>query len=284
MSSTCTCCYHDSAILLLNTEDSSGERVSIHHCTICCALVPQYQRDACDVIEGQAKYHAEHWASDEAEEVLRQSIEMRSVVDFYGERLARFESSVPILDLGGGRGLLTKALLDRGFNALGCDASEPLVRCAQDVLAIPPERYTNEDIASFVTARSEALIGKVGAIFLWHVIEHLEQPLKILTQMRTLLRDDGIIIAQGPLLHREYIFEQHRFLHSESNVGWIADQIGMKVLFLESFSRERFVSFVFGGPYYSEQAIDVVYMSLPQDACGALFNTLSCALHEAVQP
>jgi SAM-dependent methyltransferase len=204
---------------------------------------------------------------------------MGNTIAFYKEYLDYFGTQVEVLDLGGGRGLLTKALLDSGYKARGCDASSELVHIGHSYLDIPEDIYTNEDIASFVDSNKFRLEQQVGVIFLWHVIEHLDQPITLLKSLKPLLRPDGVIIAQGPLLDKSYIFPEHRFLHSESNIGWISQALDMKLLFLDSHSEERFASFVLANPDNPHRGLDVFSVSDVHDAIGSLFSNLSNALH-----
>lgn len=276
---SCPCCGLADLVVALRTLDQQDNVVTIFHCTNCCALVPDYPETPNEITTHQADFHANYWSYSTKDGVIRESNAMIQTVDFYKDYLDYFGPKSEILDLGGGRGLLTKALLNSGYRARGCDASAELVRIGRVHLDIPESLYTKEDILSFSKRYESTLGNQVGAIFLWHVIEHLENPLTVLKSLKDLLRPDGVIIAQGPLLDKNYIFPEHRFLHSESNIGWIAKELDMKLLFLDSHSEERFASFVLSNPDHPSSGLDIFSVSNVHDAIGSLFSTLSNALH-----
>lgn len=275
----CPCCGLTGLVVALRTQDQQDKVVTIFHCSNCCALVPDYAPGQGGIISHQADFHANYWSNSTKTDVIRESLAMNNTVNFYKNYLDYFGIESPVLDLGGGRGLLTKALLDCGYEAMGCDASAELVQIGRSHLDLPDHVYVNQDIASFVESYRPSLAHQVGAIFLWHVIEHLEDPIALLESLKALMKPDGIIIAQGPLLDKNYIFPEHRFLHSESNIGWIANQLGMKLLFLDSHSEERFVSFVLSNPDHPSSGLDIFCVSDVHDAIGSLFSNLSNALH-----
>lgn len=275
----CPCCGLANLIVALRTLDQQDNVVTIFHCTNCCALVPYYPDKPNEIITHQADFHANYWSSSTKEDVILESNAMIHTVDFYKDYLDYFGPESEILDLGGGRGLLTKALLERGYRARGCDASAELVRIGRTYLDIPDHLYTTEDILSFSKHYKSTPGHPAGAIFLWHVIEHLEDPLNVLRSLKDLLRSDGIIIAQGPLLDKNYIFPEHRFLHSESNIGWLAKELDMKLIFLDSYSEERFASFVLSKLDHPSNGLEIFNVSDVHDAMGSLFGTLSNALH-----
>ncbi len=274
----CPCCGNANLLPMLRAPDRQAAACTILHCATCCALVPDYPPDASiDVLSHQRLYHERYWSEESPEVTLREAEQVKRIVTFHQRKLDTFPKGTPMLDLGGGRGLLTNALLDAGYNAFGCEPSAGLVHRARTVLALPEDRYAHSDIASFVDQRSKNS-EKAGAIFLWHVIEHLLNPLDQLKSIATLLRNDGIIIAQGPLLDPSYVFPEHRFLHCESNITWLAHELGMKVILLDSLSKERFISFALAKPDYPAEALKSVYLPNLIDASGALYFTLSRAL------
>lgn len=280
----CPCCGLENLVVALRTHDQHENIVTILHCTNCCALVPDYPQTHSEMISHQAEFHANYWSDSTREEVAREARKMSQTVYFYKRYLDYFDPGTEVLDLAGGRGLLTKALLDNGYSARGCDASRELVQIGRNYLDLPDHIYTNEDISGFIERYKSSIKQPVGAIFLWHVIEHLEDPIGILDSLKSLLKPDGVIIAQGPLLDKNYIFPEHRFLHSESNIGWISKKLDMKLLFLDSHSEERFASFVLANPGHPCSGLDIFCVSDIHDAIGSLFSTLSNALHLTRMP
>jgi len=258
---------------MLVSRDRDNDVVTVFHCTECCALVPNYSDLPQDTLTNQKDYHEKYWIDEDRSDVLRQARDMQGVVHFYRKYLESMRSSGTILDLGGGRGLLTKALHDLGYDVIGCEPSARLVGRAQTLLNLPEERYRCADIENFLDDIQSN--NPIRVAFLWHVIEHLRNPMEILSKISKKISDDGIIIVQGPLLDQRYIFREHLFLHSESNIAWMAKKLHMKIVFLESFSKERYVSFVLAKEESSFHEVNTVYLPRISDAIGSLFFTMS---------
>jgi len=102
-----------------------------------------------------------------------------------------------ILDLGCGNGLMTKAILEKGFNIYGIDASETGIKIASQS---HPERFFLQDIsdndlpAAIRDKRFDTIIST-------EVIEHLYNPYQYLTFCSKILENnssEGQIILSTP--------------------------------------------------------------------------------------
>jgi len=145
------------------------------------------------------------WPSDE-----QLAIAYRS--EYYGQRNARFwppleklvrrlrqrraaelsHLSKPghVLDIGCGRGWTLAALRDEGWQVRGVELHEHAARHAVDELNI------DVDIGGFEPARYEA--ESFDAIILWHVLEHVRDPLQTLDGIVRLLRPGGVLAVAVP--------------------------------------------------------------------------------------
>lgn len=92
-----------------------------------------------------------------------------------------------VLDAGAGRGRLVLGLRDAGLEASGI---EPSARGAElaGAAGAPVERGAIEEHAA------EGL----DAVVLWHVLEHLEDPLAALRRIRSWLRPGGVLLLGVP--------------------------------------------------------------------------------------
>lgn len=77
-----------------------------------------------------------------------------------------------------------------GWDARGIEPSERGVRAAREVHGVALERATVED------ARVEP--GSLDAVVLWHVLEHLDDPLDALVRVRGWLRPGGALLLGVP--------------------------------------------------------------------------------------
>lgn len=81
----------------------------------------------------------------------------------------------------------------------------------------------------------------------WHVIEHLEDPILILSQLRDILKDDGRIIIEVPNLNKyrsiKNIHLGHLFHFTPDTIGKISKKAGLSV---ESIQEKFLVDSDFG--------------------------------------
>jgi SAM-dependent methyltransferase len=107
-----------------------------------------------------------------------------------GATLARFPFEGPLLDVGGGNGAVSHALIARGLQAITLEpgtkgAFNARTRGVRDVVCSTLEAAAFED-ASF------------GAAGLFDVIEHVEDDVALLREVRRVLRTDGVIAVTVP--------------------------------------------------------------------------------------
>lgn len=275
----CGCCGSTNTVPILSAPDRNDKKVDIYHCTRCCALTPAYPplTEQETNLAQQTTFHEEFWKSESDAELQRIAGEMAKMVAHFSARLPAPGSQELVYDIGAGRGNLTAALLRAGMNAFACEPSRMLAERAISVLQIPPERLAIATAEDFLDARS-ADKGKVKAIFLWHVLEHVDDAVALLRRVRDYLAPDGVLLCQGPLLDPQYVYREHLYLHSESNIRWLAESVGLKPLKLNSQDPVRFVSFTFALPTHPDPPISIVRLTDPLMATGALYNTLATTL------
>lgn len=94
-----------------------------------------------------------------------------------------------ILDIGAGSGMFVKEALKRGYDVVGVEPSEYLVNQAE-----------SEGLPVIKGTFPESLKGKgkYDVIFMTDVIEHIADPLKMLSYLPKALKDNGIVIVTTP--------------------------------------------------------------------------------------
>ncbi len=274
---SCNCCNSEDVVPILKAPDFEMAPVQIFHCKNCAALCPDYPEVVEDEISRQTSFHEEFWKDETPESLAELVAGMEAVVDFYEGIIKAPGENTIAYDIGSGRGNLLAALLAKGYDAYGCEPSAELSHRARAAFDLPGDRLITTSALDFLAQRSEEQ-GRVNIIFLWHVIEHFENPMEILREAVKSLAPDGVLICQGPMLSPGYVYPAHRFFHSESNIAWIARELGLKVIFLDGFTKERFISFALAKEEHPKPGIDTVFLTSPEDAVGSLYYTLSKAL------
>jgi SAM-dependent methyltransferase len=99
----------------------------------------------------------------------------------------------PVLDAGCGLGFFVRSAADAGLDAIGTDLSEGAVRYARERLGVRAEAAPFESFA--------AAGRRFGAVTLWHVLEHFEDPLSRLKDILALLAPGGFVVAEVPNFH-----------------------------------------------------------------------------------
>ena len=135
------------------------------------------------------------------------------------------------LDIGCGRGLLLNALQNEGLEVTGLERS-----------VTPLSQTMVKDVHIGELSDPEITKNAYDVIIMWHVLEHLETPHRVLSECRNLLRPNGIIAIAIPnyaSLQRR-AFGRHWFhLDIPRHVVHISDQWLENQLTNQGFSIEK---------------------------------------------
>jgi 2-polyprenyl-3-methyl-5-hydroxy-6-metoxy-1,4-benzoquinol methylase len=119
---------------------------------------------------------------------------LEGLIPFFRNRRARaIEKFVPegkILDVGCGRGILPALMRERGWEAHGLEFSETSARHARDELQLPVF------VGDFL--QSPYADGSFDTVVLWHVLEHVPDPVAAIRRARQVLRPGGLLVIAVP--------------------------------------------------------------------------------------
>jgi 2-polyprenyl-3-methyl-5-hydroxy-6-metoxy-1,4-benzoquinol methylase len=111
------------------------------------------------------------------------SLKIRFIAEYLSEK-------AQILDMGCGAGDFVLALRKKGFQAIGYEPN-------------PKARQIAEIKGIEVLPGEQALLNmpgqKMDAITLWHVLEHLHEPITMLEQCKRLLKPGGMLVVATPM-------------------------------------------------------------------------------------
>jgi SAM-dependent methyltransferase len=128
-------------------------------------------------------------AAARLEEAYRRFV-LRDHVSFAARVIRESGARGPLLDAGCGGGLFLGMMRERGFRVLGLDYSA-------EAAAIAWRRQQAPSVCAMLDAAPFAA-GSLGAISMYHVLEHLYDPRAYLEAARDLLEPEGRLIVQVP--------------------------------------------------------------------------------------
>ncbi len=243
---SCRLCGLDQLLPLFTLSDNEGHPVEIRICLRCFVLVPRYDRGAVtaeEMTSHQARYHDAQWSEIPAEEAANLRNELRGLIDFYRAELGEPSHERVIFDVGAGRGALVAALRDAGYDARGCEPSAALAHRARVAYGLTAEQMVASSADElFERIRRDRV--PVGHFFLWHVIEHVADPLALMRQIASVLPVGHCVFVQAPCLKEPWLYPEHLILFTEPAVHAVARNSGCEVASINYDHKLAFVTFV----------------------------------------
>ncbi len=131
-----------------------------------------------------------------------------AVFSFFTKTLSRYKGKINnYLEIGGGHGLFTTEALeilnkDVKFNLI--DISPTSIEMSKNLIRDKRVRFILGDIFAFKTEH------EYDFITMGEVMEHVEEPVRLLLKMRSLMNDDGVafitVPANAPAIDHIYLF------------------------------------------------------------------------------
>jgi SAM-dependent methyltransferase len=170
---------------------------------------------------------------------------MRTRAKYYMPMIPPDVQRPKILDVGCAEGHLLKAFLELGCQCWGVEHP-----------AYPADRFQDPDRIAYLRGELQVLKLPEGAfdlIFLWHTLEHMDNPQWVITRLYDLLTPTGALIVVVPNFASiearkfgQFWFHLdvpwHRFHFNEKSLRFLAAKSGLRVFNLSTFSAEQ-------GPY-----------------------------------
>ena len=195
-SAACIICRNSEARRLLTGSDrlygTTARRFEVVAC-VSCGLLRLNPQPAPE--ELGAYYPPNYWFSPDStaasrmEETYRRFV-LLDHVRFAARAMRQSGARGPLLDAGCGGGLFLGMMRERGFRVLGLDYS-------RDAAAIAWKRHLSPAVCATLD-RAPFAPFSLGAITMFHVLEHLHDPRAYLESARELLEPEGRLIVQVP--------------------------------------------------------------------------------------
>jgi len=188
---------------VLATSDRDGHPLRTTICTR-CGLVWSNPRPTEEEIR---RYYSHEYRLDYKG---RTTPSLRHIARSGRGALCRYRALAPflkkgdrVLDAGAGGGEVVYTLRRFGFDAAGLEPDERYARHAREALGVPVQTGFIQD-ASFPK-------GSFDVVTMYHALEHVEDPLAILTRLRSWTADDGVLFIEVPNVEAACIAPAHRF-------------------------------------------------------------------------
>lgn len=241
----CTVCGDANLTFSVESATTSGETVALYKCENCFSLVPDF-REAwanSDTLQSQIDFHEDWWVDSTRDELVTHRDNLASLVTDY-RRFFGEPGESTVCEIGCGRGTLLAALKQRGYDARGCEPAPGLAELGYKYLELSRDMLAPIDAARFLDDLSERKI-RPDVFVLWHVLEHLEHPLELLKRLGTLLKENGRVIVQVPMLYFKYVYPEHLFFCTPQSLQRLAELAGLRVVIVEPDHKALFLTAVF---------------------------------------
>jgi 2-polyprenyl-3-methyl-5-hydroxy-6-metoxy-1,4-benzoquinol methylase len=115
-------------------------------------------------------------------------------LDFIADVLSQsLPNGATVLDVGCGNGIISRGLGRKGFNVLGIDVSEKAIEKAKSLNDLP-----NVNFQVVSAEQLSVSTEKYHAVVCSEVLEHLQEPQKLLSVLYKSLKNEGVLIVTVP--------------------------------------------------------------------------------------
>lgn len=191
----------------------------------------------------------------------RSAVDTQRRVDFIRRE---FNNNESLMDVGSGYGFFIKAISDVGFQATGLEVSSARREISKTI--------TNVSLLSKSITGLNKTKNRYDIITLFHVLEHIKDPIKLCTDLRSYLKRNGILIIEVPnandyLLkmskpYRNFYWQiAHISYFSPKTVSHVLKKAGYHKIKIKGVQRYSFINafnwFVFGKPQLENPSYDI---------------------------
>jgi len=131
-----------------------------------------------------------------------------------------------VLDAGSGGGEVVYILRRKGFDASGLEPDQQYAQHARDTLGVPIQTGFVQD----VVYPSQSF----DAITMFHALEHVEDPVGILSMLKCWLKPDGFLLVEVPNVEAACVHPDHRFHFAHfynfnrQTIEWVGRRAGFE--------------------------------------------------------
>jgi SAM-dependent methyltransferase len=188
------------------------------------------------------RYYPTEYYSVDRSVLLEQKWQTRRYRKTRIQRIRRYVQSGLLLDIGCGPGMFLKTAKESGFETEGLEISPEAAQLGRKIWGLTiREGYLQE--ISFPADHYDV-------VTLWHVFEHLHNPVETAKQLHELTKRRGLLVVAVPnfasfqaraFRHRWFHLDvpRHLFHYSPSSLQRIIERVGFKTMEINYFSGEH---------------------------------------------
>ncbi|HCE2439735.1 TPA: class I SAM-dependent methyltransferase [Vibrio parahaemolyticus] len=236
----CKLCSSENINDISGILDENLSFVEAYSCNVCGAISP-YFPDASYTEEDQGNYHNDFFRIDIDSNIVEIKSGSINFSDWVEERLVVNSSNYHMLDLGCGRGNFSEAFKCKGYSVQACDISEELVKLAVEKFGLTNDEVENATVQDFLS-RTEFSNDKEYLVLLFHVLEHMDNPLDVLSKLKNKIKK-GKLIIELPLATPNNVFLCHNFFPTKKTAKYIAEFLEASLLRIDTIDDHGFIRF-----------------------------------------
>jgi hypothetical protein len=88
-------------------------------------------------------------------------------------------------------------------------------------------------------------VSDISALCAWHVVEHLPDPISVLSPLFRKMPSKAVFFGQIPLYRYEHVFAAHYVFHNERSLLSLVGAYGFDAVYFERDEVNQFLSFCF---------------------------------------
>jgi len=229
----CGVCNAHNAYFLF--EEIIGEDESLTNILLCknCSVLRNIQGSD-DVQKGFFEIYFS--TTDGDFEYLKKTIdELIIMIDYFYPKYSTLSTTVnnkTFLDVGCGQGLLSIAALKYGFDkVISVDINTETMKDVINILKandyIESVNLSNLHIYDSM----QSVTKKCDCVFMWHVLEHIENPLDfLLNYVIPILNKEAVLFIQIPLYRKKYVERVHHYFFNKPSVSFLMESCGLIII------------------------------------------------------
>ncbi len=148
---------------------------------------------------------------------------IQTLIDFFEQNVSDVKKKFPnssktfIVEIGSNDGAFIKSLISKGFNAIGVDPAENIVKPLIKEGIPLVHAYFSEKVAKEIKEK----YGRADAIYSFNTLAHIEDMHDVIKGVKIVLKDNGILVFQVHYLGRlikdlqyDMIYHEHQYYYS----------------------------------------------------------------------